>query len=305
MVDRASTFADAGLVALLQRAFVPVAIDQAYERRQQDREGEFYRRFAGQRFSAEGRREDFRNTTQGFYVATAAGELLLYNNNRDPAKVRRLVERALAEFERSEAATADTPAIDPGDADPRYAPEPPDGGLVVRVRARVLGGYPDTDDPYRRAMQQALSRDNLWITAAEHRALVEGRLPDTLARRIARFHLVDNTRGEPPMWQPDELRQVDVELRDGRITGAVHLRTDDAERGYDAQLLGYVETDGERVTRFDVVADGHFEGEGRYTRGAPPGRFPLAIVFSLADGSDVADAIPPQGSRGWLAGYLR
>ena len=64
---------------MLREDFVPVAIDQAYERRQKDNEGEFYRRIAGQ-----GPRKDFDNTTQGFYVATAAGDLLLYNNNRDP-----------------------------------------------------------------------------------------------------------------------------------------------------------------------------------------------------------------------------
>ena len=40
------------------------------------------------------------------------------------------------------------------------------------------------------------------------------------------------------------------------------------------------------------------------TRNAPKGRFPFAVAFTLADGSDVADKIPPQGSRGWLEGYL-
>jgi len=48
-----------------------------------------------------------------------------------------------------------------------------------------------------------------------------------------------------------------------------------------------------------------FWGEGRYTRRAPEGRFPFAVSFTLADGSDIADAIPPQGSRGWVGGYLR
>ena len=90
MLDRESTFADAELVRMLRADFVPVAIDQACQRRQQDAEGEFYRRFSGQ-----SPRHDFSQTTQGFYVATAAGELLLYNNNRDPAKVRRLVAEAL------------------------------------------------------------------------------------------------------------------------------------------------------------------------------------------------------------------
>ena len=66
MLDRASTFADEEIVALLKTRFVPVAIDQAYQRRQQDAEGEFYRRIAGQ-----GPRNDFRNTTQGMPIDPA------------------------------------------------------------------------------------------------------------------------------------------------------------------------------------------------------------------------------------------
>ena len=60
-----------------------------------------------------------------------------------------------------------------------------------------------------------------------------------------------------------------------------------------------------KVIRLDVVALGQFWGQGPYTGGAPKGKFPLAISFTLADGKDVADRIPPQGSRGWLRGYLR
>ncbi|MEO1998337.1 MAG: histidine phosphatase family protein, partial [Planctomycetaceae bacterium] len=93
MLDRESTFADPEIVKLLKTRFIPVAIDQAYQRRQQDTEGEFYRKIAGQ-----GPRSNFQATTQGFYVATATGGLLLYNNNRDPAKVRRLLGQKLAEF---------------------------------------------------------------------------------------------------------------------------------------------------------------------------------------------------------------
>ena len=106
MLDRASTFADPEIVKLLKTRFVPVAIDQAYQRRQKDTEGEFYRKIAGQ-----GPRSNFQSTTQGFYIATAAGKLLLFNNNRDPAKVRRLMKQKLAEFECSGARRANVGAI--------------------------------------------------------------------------------------------------------------------------------------------------------------------------------------------------
>ncbi len=300
MLDRASTFAHPKLLELLQTRFVPVAIDQAYERRQKDAKGEFYRRFAGQ-----GPRKDFRGTTQGFYVTTAGGELLLYNNNRHPSKVARLVGDALQRFEGDAEKREPAAPIADGKPDPRWNPGPPDGGFVVRVHTKVLGGYPEPKNDWDRILQSALGRDNLWVTRAEHAALVAGDLPKSLLVRLARFHLVDNTRGEPPMWREDELHALEVGREDERISGTVRLATKDGARTFDAAVLGFVSIEEDRLTRFDLVAEGRFAGEGRYTRGAPPGHFPLAVSFTLADGTDLADAVPPQGSRGWLDGYLK
>jgi hypothetical protein len=99
VLDRASTFARPGIIALLQSQIIPVALDQAYERRQHDAEGEFYRLIAGQ-----GPRHDFEATTQGFYLATASGQLLFYMNNRDPEKLERLLREKLAGLEPAQAA---------------------------------------------------------------------------------------------------------------------------------------------------------------------------------------------------------
>ena len=285
---------------MLRTRFVPVAIDQAYQRRQKDAEGEFYRKIAGQ-----GPRSNFQSTTQGLYIATAQGKLLLYNNNRDPAKVQRLLKEKLNIFQQNLAEYSRAVAIKPGKVDARYNVSPPKGGLVVRVRAKVLGGYEPTTDRWRAIFQSALSRDNLWISAAEHQALVQGQIPVSLQKRIARFHLVDNTRGEPPMWRDKEIRQLKMTVRGNRIEGQVLLRTDSGDRGYQAELFGELEVKAGKVVRLDLLARGDFWGDGPYTRNAPKGRFPLAVSFTLADGTDVADRIPPQGSRGWLPGYLR
>jgi hypothetical protein len=300
VLDRASTFADREIVDLLKSRFVPVALDQAYQRRQQDAEGEFYRKIAGQ-----GPRNDFEDTTQGLYIATPSGKLLMYNNNRDPAKVRALMKRKLAEFEAGAESRSPIAAVDSGKADRRYNPTPPEGGLVVRVQAKVLDGYEPTTDPWRTIFQSALSRDNLWIAKSEHEALARGELPPSLQRRIARFHLVDNTRGEPPMWRENEIRELEMTLEDGRLRGHIRLETDRGDRGYDAELLGFVETQEGKVVRLDLVALGEFWGEGPFTGRAPKGKFPLAVAFTLADGTDLADRVPPQGARGWLEGYLR
>jgi hypothetical protein len=53
------TFSDPKIVEMLKQDFVPVAIDQWYQRRQKDAEGDFYRKVAGQ-----GPRSDFEKTTQ-------------------------------------------------------------------------------------------------------------------------------------------------------------------------------------------------------------------------------------------------
>jgi hypothetical protein len=59
------------------------------------------------------------------------------------------------------------------------------------------------------------------------------------------------------------------------------------------------------VTRFDLLAKGDFWGEGNFTRGAPKGRFPFAVAFSLADADCAAGRVPPQAARGNVKAYLK
>ena len=295
MLDRASTFANPKIVELLKTRFVPVAIDQAYQRRQKDAEGRFYQKIANQ-----GPRKVGKGTTQGLYTASADGTFLGYTNNRGPDRTMSLVQSALAKHRPAKVA-----AIEPGKPDLQYNPVLPNGGFVVRVTSKVLGGYPETDDPWKRIFQESIGRDNLWIRADEHKALVAGELPKSVLSRIARYHLVDNTRGEPPMWDHAEIRRLDSQFEDGKFRATVHLETKSGARAYRTELLGFVESKDGKVTRFDVVSRGEFRGEGPYTSNAPKGWFPFAVAFKLADGKDVADGVPPQGSRGWIAGYLK
>ena len=295
MLDRESTFANPAIVKLLQTRFIPVDIDQAYQRRQQDNEGRFYQKIANQ-----GPRKVGRGTTQGLYAADASGRFLGYNNNRSANRVLGMMQSALAKHRPAKVA-----AIAKGKLDARYNPAPPKGGLVVRVTSKVLGGYEEPDNEWRRIYQTSLGRDNFWIRADEHAALAKGQLPQSLLKRLARFHLVDNARGEPPMWRDNEITKLEGTLRNGQLRATAHLQTTKGDRGYEVQLFGYIETKNGKVTRLDLVAKGNFWGEGTYTRRAPKGRFPLAIAFTLADGKDAADTIPPQGSRGWLPGYIK
>lgn len=295
MLDRESTFADPTIVKLLQTRFIPVAIDQAYQRRQKDNEGRFYQKIANQ-----GPRKIGRGTTQGLYTADAAGTLLAFTNNRGAQRVQRMLQTALQKHQPVKVA-----AITKGLPDARYNPQPPEGGLVVRVTSKILSGYEEPENEFRRIFQTSLGRDNLWIRADEHTKLAKGQLPKSLLKRLARYHLVDNTRGEPTMWRENEIEKLEGKITNGQLRATVQLKTAKGDRGYHTQLLGKLEIKNGRVTRLDLVAKGQFWGEGTYTRNAPKGKFPLAIAFTLADGKDAADTIPPQGSRGWVQGYIQ
>jgi hypothetical protein len=88
------------------------------------------------------------------------------------------------------------------------------------------------------------------------------------------------------------------------LTGIVHLETKDGSRGYQADMLGFVQANDGKVTRFDIVASGQFWGHGPYTPGAPKGRFPLAISFTLGDANDPLYNLIPDAVRCY-ADYLR
>ena len=48
-----------------------------------------------------------------------------------------------------------------------------------------------------------------------------GELPESLKRRIARFHLIDNTRGEPMFWDVADIRKLDLRLEGGKLTDGI------------------------------------------------------------------------------------
>ncbi len=285
---------------MLKQDFVPVAIDQWYQRKQQDAEGEFYRKIASQ-----GPRSDFNQTTQGRYICTADGKLLGFNNHRGPERIRNLMVQALESFD---SATVTAEPIEEQSLDPKYVRNPPSGGLMLRVYTKVLGGYEPAND-WRTAFQEAIGRDNAWFTKEEKSQLIRsiksgGELPRVFAERLARFHLNDNTRGEPDRWTRDDIKQLNLTCdTNGVITGQVHLEKSNGQMGFVASVYGIATVSENEITQLDLVAKGDFWGQGRYTHGAPAGKFPVAFAFELADKTDPADLVVPFGGKGWLPGY--
>jgi hypothetical protein len=121
---------------------------------------------------------------------------------------------------------------------------------------------------------------------------------------MARFHLVDNTRGEPPMWRPDQIHAAEATLRDGRLVGSVRIETPRGRRGYEASLLGQVNVEDGVLARFDIVVRGLAWGRGYFNGGAPSGKYPLAVRFALSKGARRFDAVPPGAARTRSTEYL-
>jgi hypothetical protein len=319
-----STFADPEVIRLAREEFVAVACDDWYQRRKQDDEGEFFRSVTEQ----SPRKAKGEGTRQGVYVFTAAGRLLAYRNHEDAGVMRDMIKEALEKWKQLPLAERKPGAVVIGDmkkVDPNFQRKPPQGGLIVNVYTRILdrdgkGGFCHGTCSFTGGDQSA--HDHLWVTADEVKALVPADvkagdvipLPPKLVFRLLRYHLLDNTRGEPMRWKLQEVRQQTVKLIVTAVTpvtitlkveGSALLATDadpqKAKRGFDVSLLGMLRYDraGKAIDRFDVVALGDHWGIGPFTPGARSGRMPLGIAFELARGDNGVDLVPPQGARDW------
>jgi len=242
-------------------------------------------------------------TLQGLHVINAAGELVGYVYDFRPESVLEMLRASLQKFKPIEAAP-----IDFSQKDPRFVL--PEGGLVVDVTAKVLGGHEPVKAEkgtihydMEKGWKDSLGRERLWVRKDEVQALLRGALAETLKKRIVRHHLVDNTRGTPTFWKDDELKSVQVTLKEGRLAGSIRLETASGDRGYTADLLGFVEAKGGKVTRFDLVVRGEFWGVGAHAPGAPKGKFPFAVAFRLADPKDDLTRLVPDAVR-CSPGYL-
>jgi len=290
---RATAFNDAKVVELLKKEFVCVGIAHNGAGRRKDAEGDFARKIIGKG-----------GTLQGLHVINTRGDLVGYVYDFNPQSVLAMLTKTLKKYEH-----VDAPDIDFKLKDKRFTM--PEDGLVVITTAKVLAGH----DPVKAkqgtiqydmesAWKNSMGREHLWIRKDEVQALLKGDLPPSLQSRIVRYHLVDNTRGTPTGWTEAEIKKSELKLKDGRLIGRVQLETKDRNRGYEADLLGILEVKDGKVTRFDMVAHGQFWGQGTHTPGAPKGRFPLAIAFTLAQPSDPLYNLVPDAVRCY-AEYLR
>jgi hypothetical protein len=327
VADREFVFGNEEVQKLINERFIPLAMDDFYLRRQEDAAGKFFRKVANQG----PRKGEGGATRQGRYVFTADGVLLGYNNNRSPERMIAMLNETLTKFENVAISEKTEPSEATGDD--RYSRVPPEAGAVVRVFTRVLESRADGGGGLQRCPADTADAesyrhngfgaavDHLWIQKDEIVALENSltehaqsgeaiAIPAPLLARILRFHLADNTRGEPPHWDKSEIRTMDWKCtpaeKSGQlgVAGNVHLETADGSRGFEGQALGHIIIKDGKIEVFNIDVLGEFWGEGHYTRGARPGRNPIGFVFSLVSAPSPGSSIPPQGAR-WLQGYYQ
>jgi hypothetical protein len=331
-----SIFANEYVIKFVNENFIPVAGDDWYHRQRDDAVGKFFRAVAEQ-----GPRGGAMNdTNQGVYCFTASGKLLWFGNSKDPGHNLGAYRQAVFAFRRlpaeeREPGAVKVPPLDDKKVDEQFSRKLPEGALAIRVFARALerdeNGKCKVCEIKSRNQKAGLlsSLDHMWIPIEEWRKLIprdakagdKVAVPEALAMRIARFHLVDNTRGEPDMWTAEHVRknamaltvvEATADVLKLRLDGDMLLSTSDqipatsaevqrGERGYDVALLGGIQVDRKKgvITKFNVVALGDHWGTSRYTGEPRPGKAPLGIAFELANGKQAADVVPPQASRKW------
>ena len=316
-MGRVSTFADPAVLKMTQTDFVPVCTDDWYTRRRKDFEGDFFRKVADQspRKGLNG------GTRQGIYVFTADGELVGYKNHGGDAEVmKKVFLDAKVKFDKlpeARRAPGGVTVAAAGKPDANYHRALPDDGIVMKVHGRILEAKAESfvKGTCDFTGGDQASRDYCWITADEKRSLIPPKaevgycyaLPEKIATRLVRFHLIDNTRGEPEFWKKEHVVENRITLTvtavhddaiEMRLDGEVKLEAG-PKLGFEPKLRGtlnYIPSK-KIFDQVDIVALGDYRGETTYTPGAREGRKPFGIAIGLADMTKPSERIAPQGAR--------
>jgi hypothetical protein len=261
LVDRA-TWSDPELQRLIAARFVAAAADCWFLQRREDAVGRFFASLARQSPHPEA------DNHEGIYCLDADGRLLAFCGcASEPSRLRETLDQALAAFAPT---TAEIPFAGP--VDTAHDPRLPGGAVVALASARwvVADG-----DGFRAC--GGSGREACWLAPSDCRGLApevprvgeRSGFSDILARKVARFVLLDTTRGESSPWDVGDLRSVEltsaVDTLAPRLRLCVtgHLALADAHRSYSPRISGVIElaADG-AIARLDLLALGPYREDG-------------------------------------------
>jgi hypothetical protein len=236
-------------------------------------------------------------TSQGFYVAAPDGTAYGFNNNRTVDRVSGFMDQSLKKWREN---PGDRVLISEDDVNAPFSRKPDAGVTVVRVYSRIK---PLPEGCHE--LNRGVGRDHLWIYPEEAKLIAETTerdlpLPRTLSMRLVRFHLVDNVRGEPDFWKPDEVKRAEFKLRRSNsgaytLTGNYSMSTASGDRGLEGALEGQLRLSGGKIVSFKAFGKATAWGAGTYTPRPPEGKFPLLFAFQVTQ-DEASKVVPPQGN---------
>ena len=243
----------------MTKRFVTAADEVWRLQRGTDPECRFFQGFADR-----GHYQGPQGTRQGIYVIAPSGKLLTSLNALDPAAVRGALRDSLKRWHTlppNDRHLAQDAEIRP---DHRWEASLPEGGLALRIISRDL----PRDGRCSSQRSDRWNRDHVWFTAEEARGWLPTELavgatvdlPDVILQRLARFHFVDNVRGQTLPFAPEE------------IAGS-RIRT---------QIVGF-DRHGSLRLRIQGAVNGACRGKWRLGQNdwTPPKRLPSARDVSL------------------------
>jgi len=273
-----TAFNDPEIVRLLSDKFLPVATTTRDAKRQ-DADGEFFRKVC----------KPIPYWQSGACAFTADGTVLGVVSATSRAEVLQLIKAALPKFQPSSKPITIEPAgkVDEKNYKPLKAPE---GALVVNTimtnlseRGSGAADYGGGNQWLDKLVPQTVGVDRLWVRKDEAAALAGGKFPESLKRRIARWHLIDNRNFNQNA--DASVKMFALELAGGRLSGSVLIESGKSS-SLRLDLLGFIESKAGRVSRFDLV----FRGTRRV---GEAGEYPVAFAFTLAEEKHVAFKVPP------------
>jgi hypothetical protein len=325
---RQSVWTDPEVKELTAR-FIPAADEVGHLQSGTDAECRLFQKIAEQGHFAGRTQPSF--TRQGTYATTADGTLLASWNKTDPRIVAGKLREALENWDRLKAqgrkfSGEDSLNLAQLTRADRFFPE---DGLVLKVNTRDL----PRDPPQEGRFAQAWNQDFAWFTKEEAGQFLPGEIepgrtrevPRALVERLARFHFLDNVRGQTPPFPARAIEDATLTSRVTAVDGdVVSLRLEGRtkavqkgdwsirgfedmnrpsgqERGLEMKLLGSARFDRKqgRFVAFEVVAVGIRWGGTQYNRRdndlAPA---PFGAVLSLA-GASRADRVAPEHFHGY------
>ncbi|MBP6602762.1 MAG: hypothetical protein KA250_13210 [Verrucomicrobiales bacterium] len=240
------------------------------------------------------------NDPQGIYIFGADGTPYGFCNDHGPEDIDKLMDMALERFRK---APPQTVAVSKIEKETPFSLVPPATAQVLQVYARIPN--PPSTSTF---LNEGVGRDFCWIYEEERRevATLAARgepfeMPAAISRRLAMFHLVDNVRGTPNMWSPDEVKTLRLTATpDGpgllQLSGRFSLRSKNGKRTYQGELEGRLAFDQQTFAwnRVRLLAEGMASGAGTYTPNQPPKPYRL-LVGILETTLPESRVVPPEG----------